>query len=283
MASTRTLAVSAMILAAATPALAQARYGADPAAGHTFSHDGARLYYEVYGTGEPLLLVHGNGGSIADWGAQIDFFRKRYRVIAMDSRSQGRSGSGSGPLTYERMSDDLAALLEHLRLGPAYVLGWSDGGIEALLLGIRHPDKVKKIASMAANISPADSSLHPEVTALVRSGLDAAPAGSREHALTRLVLEQPHIDPKALASIPVPTLVMAGDHDVIRDEHTLEIFHHLPSAQLAIFPDATHMLPYDDPARFNAAVERFLRTPFVRRDRVKDVLGSMEKLRASGD
>ena len=283
MALPRILGLAAMVLAAATPATAQARYGADPAAGHTFVHDGVRLYYEVYGTGEPLLLVHGNGGSIADWRAQIDDFRKRYRVIAMDGRSQGRSGDGKAPLTYEQMSDDLAALLEHLRVGPAYVLGWSDGGIEALLLGIRHPSKVKKIASMAANISPADSSLYPEVTALVRSGLDAAPAGSREHELTRLVLEQPHIDPKSLASITAPTLIMAGDHDVIRDEHTLEIFHRMPGAQLAIFPDATHMLPYDDPARFNAVVERFFRTPFVRRDRVKDVLESLAKLRAAGD
>jgi pimeloyl-ACP methyl ester carboxylesterase len=279
----RRLALAAGVLAAASSVSAQARYGDDPSAGDTFVHDGVRLYYEIYGAGEPLLLVHGNGGSIADWRAQIDFFRKHYRVIAMDSRSQGRSGTGPDSLSYEQMSDDLAALLDHVRVGPAYVLGWSDGGIEALLLGIRHPGKVKKIASMAANISPADSSLYPEVTALVRSGLEAAPPGSREHELTRLVLEQPHIDPASLASITAPTLIMAGDHDVILDQHTLEIFHHIPNAQLAIFPDATHMIPYDDPARFNAAVERFFRTPFVQRDRVKDVLRSMERLRAPGE
>ena len=132
------------------------RYGANPAAGHTFTHDGVRLYYEVYGTGEPLLVVHGNGGSIADLGAQIAHFRKRYKVIAMDSRDQGKSADSPDALTYEKMTDDLAALLDHLKVGPVDVLGWSDGGIEALLLGIRHPAKVKKIVAMAANLNPTE-------------------------------------------------------------------------------------------------------------------------------
>lgn len=80
--------------------------------------------------------MHGNGGSIGTLGAQIAHFRKRYKVIAMDSRDQGRSGDSSGKLTYEKMTDDLAALLDHLKVGPVHVLGWSDGGIEAPLLGM---------------------------------------------------------------------------------------------------------------------------------------------------
>jgi pimeloyl-ACP methyl ester carboxylesterase len=149
------LALSAPGLAAAQARTAQAttppvryiKYGANPAAGHTFTHDGVSLYYEVYGKGEPLLLVHGNGASIGTLGAQIAHFRKRYKVIAMDSRNQGRSGDSSGKLTYEKMTDDLAALLDHLKVGPVNVLGWSDGGIEALLLGIRHPAKATGRAS----------------------------------------------------------------------------------------------------------------------------------------
>ena len=93
------------------------------------------LYYEVYGQGEPLVVIHGNGGSIGMLAAQIAFFRSRYRVIAMDSRDQGRSSDSPGPITYEAMADDLAALLDHLQIGPVNVLGWSDGGIEALLPG----------------------------------------------------------------------------------------------------------------------------------------------------
>ena len=141
------------------------RYGANPAAGTTFTHDGVRLYYEVYGAGEPLLIVHGNGGSIADLAAQIAHFRRRYKVIAMDSRDQGRSADSPDKLTYEKMTDDLAALLDHLKVGPVDVLGWSDGGIEALLLGIRHPAKVKKIVAMAANLNPSEEAFIPEILA----------------------------------------------------------------------------------------------------------------------
>ena len=264
------------------------RYGANPAAGRTFTHDGIRLYYEIYGSGEPLLLVHGNGGSIADLAAQIAHFRKLYKVIAMDSRDQGKSGDSPGKLTYEKMTDDLAALLDHLKLGPVNVLGWSDGGIEALLLGVRHPSKVKKIASMAANLNPSVDALFPEILGIVKSMIEAIPAaqkntpqGKRELKVTSMLLEEPNIDANALKAITAPTLIMAADHDLIRDEHTVAIYHHIPNSQLAIFPNATHMIPFDDPVLFNATVERFLRTPFVKKDRINDTLKSLEKLRAA--
>ena len=268
-----------------TPAV---RYGANPAAGHTFTHDGVRLYYEVYGVGEPLLVVHGNGGSIADLGAQIAHFRKRYQVIAMDSRDQGKSADSPGALTYEKMADDLAALLDHLHVAPANVLGWSDGGIEALLLGIRHPAKVKKIVSMAANLNPSEEALRPDVIALIRSMMAAIPAAERDTPrgrrglkVTGMMLVEPHIDVKALEAITAPTLVLASDHDVIRDEHTIEIYHHIPNSQLAIFQNSMHTVPFDDPTLFNATVERFLRTPFAKRDRINETVKSLDRLRAS--
>jgi pimeloyl-ACP methyl ester carboxylesterase len=271
---------------AAPPVGHAVRYGSNPTAGRTFTHDSIKLYYETYGKGEPLLLIHGNGGSIANFVAQIDYFRKRYQVIAMDSRDQGKSGDSPDRITYEKMTDDLAALLDHLRSPPAYVLGWSDGGIEALLLGIRHPEKVKKIAAMAANLNPEGA--YPEATAMAKSMLDAIPAsvretpqGKRELKVTQMLLDEPHIDPATLEAIAAPTLVLASDHDVIRDEHTLEIYHHLPNAELCIFPNATHMIPYDDPVLFNATVERFFRTPYVKKDRIKDLLKSVDKMRSA--
>ena len=109
------------------------------------------------------------------------------------------------------------------------------------------------------------------------------PQGRRELKVTGMMLEEPHIELKALEAITAPTLVLAGDHDVIRDEHTVAIYHHIPNSQLAIFPNATHMMPFDDPASFNATVERFFRTPFVKKDRVNDTLKSLEKLRASSE
>lgn len=260
-----------------------AKYGSNSAAGKTFVHDGIRFYYEEYGAGEPLLLVHGNGSSIAEFRDQIEYFRKNYRVIAMDSRDQGRSGDSSDTITYEKMTDDLAALLDHLQTGPVYVLGWSDGGIEALLLGIRHPEKVKKIASMAANLDP--EGLAPEILDWIKSTIRDLPAGSketkdgrRELRLMQMMLDEPHIDPKALEAITVPTLVLAADHDAIRDEHTLEIYHYLRNGELCIFPNATHMIPYDDPSLFNNNVDRFFRSPYVAKDRLKDLLTSLDAM-----
>ena len=268
------------------PAAPAPRYGANPAAGRTFDRDGVRLYYEVYGTGEPLLLVHGNGGSIHDLAAQIAHFREGYMVIAVDSRGHGNSSESPGRLTYEAMADDLAALLEHLKTGPANVLGWSDGGIQALLLGMRHPAKVRKIAAMAANLNPTEEAIRPEDIALIKSMLSeipeerrATPEGRREVKAFQLLLEEPHIDPKALGAIAAPTLVLAGDRDLIRDEHTLTIYHHVPNGQLAVFPNATHMVPFDDPTLFNTTVERFFRTPFVKGDRIGDTMKSFEKMR----
>jgi pimeloyl-ACP methyl ester carboxylesterase len=271
--------------AAPKPAPSVVRYGHNAAAGKTFTHDGVRLYYEVYGGGEPVLLVHGNGGSIGDLTAQIDHFRKRYTVIAMDSRDQGRSADSAETITYEKMTDDLAALLDHLKTGPVNVLGWSDGGIEALLLGIRHPAKVKKIAAMAANLNPTEEAVTSDVIGLVKEMLNATPPDSPEHRrerkVTELMLSEPHIDAKALQVIAAPTLVLAGDHDLIRLEHIVDIYNHVPNGQLAIFPSATHMVPFDDPATFNAVVDRFFRTPFVKKDRIQDTMKSLERMRSA--
>jgi len=269
-----------------SPPLPGAKYGSNPAAGKTFTHDGVKLYYEVYGTGDPLLLIHGNGSSIGELAAQIDYFRKRYKVIAMDSRDHGQSSDSLDKITYEKMTDDLAALLDHLQTGPVYVLGWSDGGIEALLLGIRHPTMVKKIAAMAANLNP--QGLRPEASAMIDSTINSMPAaeketpkGKRELKVTDMMRHEPRIDARALEAIVAPTLVLASDHDVIRDEHTIEIYHHIPNGQLCIFPNATHMIPYDDPELFNATIERFFRTPFVKKDRIQDLVKSEAALKAS--
>ena len=249
----------------APPTLEHApQYGANAAAGHTFVHDGVALYYEVYGRGEPLLLVHGNGGSIGSLAAQIEYFRDRRQVIAMDSRDQGRSGDSAERLTYEKMTDDLAGLLDHLGVGPVDVLGWSDGAIEALLLGMRYPDKVKRLVAMAPNLNPSDQALYPEAIELTREALDSmppeardTPQGRRELKTTEMLLVEPNIDASELGSIEAPTLIMVGDHDVIRPEHAVEIYEHLPNGALKVLRNATHMAPQDDPVRFNRAVERF--------------------------
>jgi pimeloyl-ACP methyl ester carboxylesterase len=269
----------------AAPATA---YGSNVAVGRTFTHDGVKLYYEVYGSGEPLLVIHPNGTSIAAMKPQIEYFSKHYQVIAMDTRDHGKSGDSTGRLTYEKMAEDLAALLDLLKVSPVNLIGWSDGAIEALLLGMRYPAKVRKIAATGANLNPSTNAIYPETVALVNDMLASIPAADRDKPqvkrttrTTQLMLDEPHIDVWALEAIKAPTLIMAGDHDLIRDEHTLDIFHHIPNSQLAIFPNSVHTISYDDPALFNATVEHFFSTPFVKRDRIKDAMKTLAGIQQS--
>src|SRR6476620_4516716 len=136
-------------------------YGRNKAAGHYIKTRGFSMYYEAYGNGEPLLLIHGNEGSINNFLYQIPYFSRTYKVIVADSRSQGKSADNSDSLSYEMMADDLNAILDSLRLSSCYVIGWSDGAINGLLLAIRHPDKVKKLAVTGANLWPDTSAVNP--------------------------------------------------------------------------------------------------------------------------
>ena len=249
-------------------------YGNNPAAGKTFVFNGDRFYYETYGRGPPLLLIHGNGESISEFKGQIGDFSRRHQVIAMDSRGQGKSELGKTALTYEEMAEDVNALLEHLRLDHVKVLGQSDGGIIGLLLTIHHPDKVGMLAVMGANLEP-DAAYPWAVDGIVRvrNRITAELAHSTDPKPLQLQLQfldllgnQPHIPLADLKSIQVPTLVMAADRDVIRDDHTLSIFHAIPKSQLAIFPGATHVIAGQDPARFNRTVLDFFDKPFAMPD-----------------
>ena len=112
-------------------------YGKDKKAGKFYDIRGFKMYAETYGQGEPLLIIHGNGGSINNFIYQIPFFSKNYKVIIADSRAQGKSMDLRDSLTYEMMADDYAALLTEMKIDSAYVIGWSDGGINGLLLAMR--------------------------------------------------------------------------------------------------------------------------------------------------
>src|SRR5881398_4270563 len=136
-------------------------YGKNDKAGQYANIRGFKMYYETYGEGEPLLIIHGNGGSINNFLYQIPYFSKSYKVIVADSRAQGKSADNGDSLSYEMMADDLNALLDSLHLDSCYVIGWSDGGINGLLLAIRHPDKVKKLAVTGANLWPDTTAINP--------------------------------------------------------------------------------------------------------------------------
>ena len=177
----------------------KAVYGNNPKAGKYTNIRGFNMYYEVYGTGKPLLLIHGNGGSIENFKNQIPYFAKNYKVIVADSRAQGKSTDTSDSLTYEMMADDLNALLNKLRVDSCYVIGWSDGGIDGLLLAMRHPEKVKKLAVTGANLWPDTTTIQPDLFQWIVSTNDSLakvsqlPAVKAQKKLLNLMILHPHI------------------------------------------------------------------------------------------
>src|SRR5579875_1175102 len=215
-------------------------YGRNEKAGHYLNTRGFRMYYETYGQGDPLLIIHGNGGSINNFLFQIPFFSQHYKVILADSRAQGKSVDNSDSLSYEMMTDDLNTLLDSLHLDSCYVIGWSDGGINGLLLAIRHPDKVKKLAVTGANLWPDTSAVNPFVynwamnqNASLKNKPQTAET-KNELKLAHLLSYEPHISLNQLKTIACPTLVIGGDHDVILPKHTMLIAQNIPKSYLWI-------------------------------------------------
>lgn len=248
-----------------TPAI---KYGDNPKAGKYFSTGGIKLYYETYGQGKPLLLIHGNGGSIRDWRYQIPYFSKSFKVIAVDSRAQGKSVDSSNVLNYEMMADDFDALLTHLKIDSAYIIGWSDGGINGLLLAIRHPGKVKKLAITGANLVPDASAISEDGTKAITADLAKLRAATQDATtkntikLLHMMEVEPNIPLTDLHKIQCPVLVMGGDFDVIKPAHTLQIFENIPQAYLWIFPESGHGVVHRYRNEFNKKVQHFFTHPY---------------------
>src|SRR5258708_1334442 len=247
---------------------ARISYGNNKAAGHYLDTRGFRLYYEIYGQGSPLLFIHGNGGSINNFSNNIPFFAKSYRVIAVDSRAHGGSKDPSDSLTFEMMADDFNALLDSLHLDSCYVIGWSDGGINGLLLAIRHPDKVKKLAITGANLWADTTGLTPFVFNLIKQGnadlkkKPQTPDIKNQLKISDLDLYQPNITLGQLHQIQCPTLVIGGDHDVIPVQHTVLIAQNIPRSYCWIIPNSGHSTPIFKKNQFNTLIKEFFKKPY---------------------
>lgn len=244
-------------------------YGHNKTVGKYYDIRGFKMYAEVYGEGQPLLIIHGNGGSINNFIYQIPYFSKKYKVIIADSRAQGKSSDPADSLSYEMMADDYAALLDAMKVDSADVIGWSDGGINALLLAIRHPGKVKKLASTGANLVPDTTAVPKQIWDMVmpmytglKSKANKTAQEKSEYKLLRLLVEQPHIPLTDLHKISCPSLIIGGDHDVIKEEHTMLIYKNIPNAYLWILPNSGHSTPIVYKDDFNNVVDRFFSTPY---------------------
>lgn len=263
-------------------------YGSNSAVGKYAEVNGIKVYYEIYGEGEPLLLLHGNGGSIESFIYQIPELAKHFKVIAVDSRAQGRTTDADQEITYALMASDMAGLIDKLNLGKVNVVGWSDGGNIGLEMAYAYPEKVLKVVACGANythenfIAPPDSAvmdkddplvkktselLKRSTTSIQRLSPDTLRIPLIKKKLGDLMEKYPNFTLAQLKTIKVPFLIVAGDHDLINLNHTISLFTSLPKAELFIVPHATHVVLIENPELINSEVIRFLKTPYTDIDR----------------
>jgi pimeloyl-ACP methyl ester carboxylesterase len=239
-------------------------------AGTYASVNGLRMYYEVHGAGAPVVLLHGGFCTIeTDFRKLIPILSRRFKVIALEQQAHGRTGDINRPITYENMANDTVALLQHLGIEKADFVGYSMGGVTGLELAIRHPNVVRKLVFFGgASYAPEGS--YPELlefekvmkpenfdgTPWKRSYDEIAPKPENFPALVEKMraLDLGFKGWKAdeVKKIKAPTLLVIGDSDVVRPEHTAEMFRllgggvpgdlkGLPRARLAVLPGTTHV------------------------------------------
>lgn len=219
--------------------------------------DSVNIYYETYGEGEPLVLLHGNGGSISDYYKQIPILSKSYQVIAIDTRGQGRSiDSTSTEYNYQLFADDLKKVLQALSLKKVSIVGWSDGGNTGLMFNMKYPEMVKKLVTIGANLNP--EGVDEELIRTLKERLNGV-KNRKDGRLIRLMLNCPHIKPLELAKIENKVLVIAGEEDVIKLEHTKLISSSIQQSQLEIIPDASHYIPWEKPKLLNKKICDFMK------------------------
>lgn len=220
------------------------------------------LHCEETGDGEPLVLLHGNGEDGTYFTHQIAHFSQRFRVLALDTRGHGKSPRGEAPFTIRQFARDLLAFLDARGIERAHLLGFSDGGNIALVFALAHPERVGKLVLNGANLNT--RGVKRSVQAPIELGYRMARlfAGLSAKALANaemlgLMVNDPNVAPEELAALTAPTLVIAGENDMIREDHTRLIAERIPNARLAFVP-GDHFVAAKNPAAFNREVERFL-------------------------
>ena len=216
-----------------------------------------QLHYTEHGSGEPLVLLHGNGEDSSYFERQIAFFQNRYRVIAVDTRGHGKSPRGTAPLTLNQFADDLRAFMDELDIASAHILGFSDGANVAILFALAHPTRVKSLILNGGNLFP--EGLTEQTRREIDEEYEQAVATNDEDQLEllRLMIDEPHIDPVQLSGLNMPTLVVAGTDDMIEEAHTRLIAESIPNAQLTLI-EGTHFIAFENPDAFNRVVSEFL-------------------------
>ncbi|WP_082907800.1 alpha/beta fold hydrolase [Bradyrhizobium neotropicale] len=232
--------------------------------------NGVKIWYAMFGRGEPVILLHGGLANANYWGHQVRALQGRYQVIVMDSRGHGRSSRNQEPYGYDLMASDVVGLLDHLKIKKAAIVGWSDGAIIGLDIAMKHPERVSRLFAFAANSDPsgvADIASSDVFNAYIaRAGeeykrLSPTPTEYKSFVaeITKMWESQPKWTATDLAAIKVPTWIVDGDHDeAIKRENTEFMAANIPGAGLLIQPEVSHFSFLQDPEQFSDDVLRFL-------------------------
>lgn len=234
-------------------------------------HEGSRIHYGTYGTGAPVILLHGGLGHSGNWGYQVPaLVRNGYRAVLIDSRGHGRSTRDSQPYSYELMASDVLAVMDALQLDRAPLVGWSDGACTALILAANAPSRTSGVFFFACNMDPSgvkpleDS---PTVDRCFRRHvkdyalLSATPKEFNEFvtAVSLMQRTQPNYSAGDLARIKVPVAIVQSEHDeFIKREHAEFLARSIPSAEFVLLKDVSHFAPLQRPDLFNATMLAFI-------------------------
>jgi pimeloyl-ACP methyl ester carboxylesterase len=233
--------------------------------------DGIRMYYAEFGSGQPVVLLHGGLADCDYWAGVIPILvRHHFRVIVADLRGQGRSTRDGRPYSYRLMSTDVLQLLAFLRLRRVDLVGWSDGGIIGLWIAMHEPQRLRRMFLYGASSDPsgvrAGIGHNPTFAAYLRGARAEYRARSPtpgdfnalRAAIERMWATQPHFTARQLRAIRVPTTIADGAHDeAIKHTQVEFLAHTIPGARLVIFPDLSHFGMLQNPAEFAAAVVKF--------------------------
>ncbi|MEP6477178.1 MAG: alpha/beta hydrolase [Actinomycetota bacterium] len=233
-----------------------------------------RTYYEVRGTGEPVVMLHGGFCTIETWEAQTPALAERYRVVLPERRAHGRTPDLEGSITFANMAQDTIAFMDAIGLSRAHLVGWSDGGNVGLEVALARPDLVGKLVMMsaAANLDGMTPEMPAELEDLatdtlppmLRDPYEALSPDGPEHLgivvgkLKQLWSTEPNHVLQDLEGVSIPTLVMVADDDFVTVEHAAAMQRAIPDAQLAVVPGTDHALLFEKPELVNRLILDFL-------------------------
>lgn len=221
-------------------------------------------FYLEKGTGNALILLHGNGENSDYFKGQIDEFAKQYHVYAIETRGHGRTPRGEMPFTIRQFADDLLGFMDKHRIAKAHLLGFSDGANIAMVFAMRHPDRVDRLILNGANLNAGGVKRSTQIPIEIGYRIARRFAGKSDSArrnaeMLGLMVNDPNVSPEEIAGIQAKTLVIAGTRDMIRESHTRLIAESIPDARL-VFVKGNHFIANKHPGEFNRAVLDFLQS-----------------------